>query len=134
MQPVMNAPRGGGLFAVGEKRDPVMVLVLSLVTCGIYGIYWWIVTGNDIKNALGREDINPTMDIVLAFVTCGIWLIYMHFKYPQLILEMQDRTGVPRNDISVISILLAVFGLGLVAQMMMQTELNKVYDAAGQRG
>ncbi len=124
---------GGGLFAVGEKRDPILVLVLTLVTCGIYGIYWWYVSMTEIKNSLGREDINPAIELLLGFVTCGIYFIYLHYKYPQLLLEMQDRVRLPRNDISLISLLLAVFGLGLVSVFIMQTEMNKIWDAAGAR-
>ncbi|OLE52597.1 MAG: hypothetical protein AUG51_17395 [Acidobacteria bacterium 13_1_20CM_3_53_8] len=110
-----------------------MVIVFSIITCGIYAIWWWYTIMTEIKNSLGREDINPGLDLVLALVTCGLYLIYLHYKYPQLMLEMQDRAGLPRNDISVISLVLAVVGLGVVSLFMMQTELNKIWDAAGRR-
>ena len=119
----------GGLFAIGEKRDPVMVLVFTLLTCGIYGWYWWFVTATDVKNALRREDINPTMELVLGFVTCGIYLMFMYYKYPQLMLEMQDRVRMPRNDLSTVSLLLGIF-FPLAAMLILQTELNKIWDAA----
>lgn len=124
-------PMPGGLTAVGEKRDPIMVIVFGFLTCGIYIYYWIYQTSTDIKNALGgREDINPTMDIVLTIVTCGLYAIYLLYRYPQLLLELQDRTRLPRNDISTISIILGVVGLGIVSLFMIQTELNKVWDAA----
>ncbi len=122
-----------GLYSVGEKRDPIMVLVFTLITCGIYGIWWWYTIMTEIKNSLGREDINPGMDLVLAIVTCGLYGIYLYYKYPQLMLEMQDRAGLPRNDISVISIVLSVVGLAVVSIFMIQTELNKIWDGAGRR-
>ncbi len=127
----MGAPlqAGGGLFAVGEKRDPVMVLVFTLLTCGIYGWYWWYTVADDMKNALRREDINPMMDIVLGFVTCGIYLIFLYYKYPQMMLEMQDRVRLPRNDISTVTLLLGIF-FPLAAIFIIQTELNKIWDAA----
>jgi hypothetical protein len=125
---------GGGLTAIGEKREPAMVIVFGILTCGIYLYYWIFQTSTEIKNALGgREDINPTMDIVLTIVTCGLYAIYLFYRYPQLLLELQDRTRQPRNDISTISIILAVVGLGIVSIFMIQTELNKVWDA-GSRG
>lgn len=122
--------RPGFLSAVGENREPVMVLLLPFVTCGIYGMYWWYVTITEIKNALNRQDINPGMELVLGIVTCGIYFVYLAYKYPQLLLEMQDRVGLPRNDISTISLLLSVFGLYPVASFMIQTELNKIWDTA----
>lgn len=127
----MQARPGGGLTAVGEKRDPAMVIVFGIITCGIYLYFWIYQTSTDIKNALGgRDDINPTMDIVLTIVTCGLYGIYLFYRYPQLLLELQDRTSQPRNDISTISIILAVVGLGIISIFMIQTELNKVWDAA----
>jgi hypothetical protein len=119
-----------GLYAVGEKREPVTVLLLSFVTCGIYGFYEIYKVSSELRDALGRQDINPTLDIVLGIVTCGLYFIYLAYRYPQLILELQDRVGLPRNDISLVSIILAVCGLSFISIFMIQTELNKVWDAA----
>lgn len=130
----MQPHQGGGLTGVGEKRDPIMVIVLSIVTCGIYMYYWVYQTSMEIKNALGgREDINPTLDVVLSIFTCGIYLIYLFYRYPQLLLELQDRTSQPRNDITVISLVLALVGVGIVSVFMIQTEMNKIWEAAERR-
>jgi hypothetical protein len=130
MQPGYNT---AGLFSIGEKRDPMMVVLFTLLTCGIYGIFWWYNTINEVKNALGREDINPGMEILLVFVTCGIYGFYLYYKYPQLMLEMQDRAGRPRNDITMMSLLLAIFGLAIISIPIMQSELNNIWDAAAAR-
>ncbi len=126
-------PARAGLLAVGEKREPVMVLLFTFLTCGIYGFYWVYTTSTEMKNALGRADINPTLDVVLGLVTCGLYFIYLFYRYPQDLLQLQDRAALPRNDITMISILLAIFGLSIVSLFMIQTELNKVWDAAGRR-
>ncbi|HEX8140708.1 MAG TPA: DUF4234 domain-containing protein [Pyrinomonadaceae bacterium] len=126
MQPT---PGRAGLYTVGEKRDPIMVLLLSLVTCGIYLYYEIFKLSSELRDALGRQDVNPTLDLVLSIVTCGLYFIYLAYRYPQLILELQDRAGVQRNDISMVSLILAICGLGIVSVFMVQTELNKVWDA-----
>jgi hypothetical protein len=128
MQPT---PGRAGLYTVGEKRDPIMVLLLSIVTCGIYLYYEIYKVSTELRDALGRQDVNPTLDIVLSIVTCGLYFIYLAYRYPQLLLELQDRAGVQRNDISMVSLILAVCGLGIVSIFMIQTELNKVWDATG---
>jgi len=124
---------GAGLYSVGEKRDPMMVVLFTFLTCGIYGWYWIYTVITEIKNSLGREDINPAMELILGIVTCGIYMIYIFYKYPQLMLEMQDRAGRPRNDISMTSLLLAIFGLGIISIAIMQGELNNIWDAASRR-
>lgn len=133
-QPGGSAGGGGiGLMALGEKREPVQVVIFSFLTCGIYLIWWWYTIITEIKNALNRQDINPGMELVLSIVTCGIYGIYLYYKYPQLMLEMQDKAGRPRNDISMTSLLLAIFGLGIVSIAIIQSELNNIWDTAGRR-
>jgi hypothetical protein len=129
-QPMQPLYGSAGLAAVGQKRDPVMVIVFTLLTCGIYGFWWWYTAGEEIKNSLNRTDINPALDVILGICTCGVYFIYLSYRYPQLILEMEDRVGLPRNDITILTLLLSVFGLQIVSTFMIQTELNKVWDAA----
>jgi Domain of unknown function (DUF4234) len=124
---------GPGLQIVGVKRDPVMILVYTLITCGIYGIWWWYTMMTEVKNALNRQDINPVMELVLSLVTCHIYMIYLCYKYPKLMLEMQQRAGMPPNDISTICVILPLFGVTIVSLILMQTELNKIWDAATRR-
>lgn len=123
-------PGRAGLLSVGETREPVMVVLFGFLTCGFYIWYWLYTVSTEIKNALGREDINPAMDLVLSIVTCGIYFIYLLYKYPQLIMEMQDRTGRPRNDISMTTLLLGIFGLGIVSVAIIQGELNNIWAAS----
>jgi hypothetical protein len=73
------------------------------------------------------------MEILFIFLTCGIYGFYLYYKYPQLMLEMQDRVGKPRNDISMTTLLLSIFGLAIVSIPIMQTELNSIWDAAQRR-
>lgn len=122
-----------GLLFTGERREPVMVLIFSLLTCGIYMFYWWYTVGTEIKNALNREDINPSLDIILSLVTCGLYTLYLFYKYPKLMTEMQERVGMPRNDVSTTSLILAIFGLGIVSVLIIQSELNNIWNAASRR-
>lgn len=39
-----------------NKRNLAVSIILTIVTCGIYGIYWFIVMTDDTKNVSG--DIN----------------------------------------------------------------------------
>lgn len=126
-----NYGGGGSLMSVGEKREPGMVILFTILTCGIYGIWWFHTYATEIKNSLGRQDLNPTTDLLLTFVTCGIWGIFaFYYKYPKLLVDMQQRVGLPPNDISMMTLLFA-FIFGPVSIFLIQTELNKIWDAAG---
>lgn len=121
---------GGGLMSVGEKREPGMVILFTFLTCGIYGLWWFHTYATEIKNSLGRQDLNPTTDLLLTFVTCGIWgIVAFYYKYPKLLVDMQQRVGLPPNDISTMTLLFA-FIFGPISIFMIQSELNKIWDAA----
>ena len=53
--------------SVGEIRSPAFVIVLSIVTIGIYFIYWHYKTGEDIKKYSG-EGLGGVLWLVIALV------------------------------------------------------------------
>ena len=64
-----------------ERRNIAVCIVLTLVTCGIYGIYWIVCLTNDVNTVSG--DVNGTsggMVVLLTIVTCGIYGIYWAYK------------------------------------------------------
>lgn len=130
--PMQQRP-GAGLAAIGETRDPIMVIVFTIITCGFYGIWWVFTMMTEVKNALAREDLNPGMELLFAFISCGIYGIYaFYYKYPKLMVEMQQRLGMPVNDISTMTLILA-FVFAPASFFMIQDQLNKIWQAAGQR-
>lgn len=66
-----------------KKRDGLVCAIFNVLTCGIYGIYFWYRYGEDV-NVLCREDGKETMNYVLAWllsvVTCGIYGIYWTYQ------------------------------------------------------
>jgi len=123
----------GGLFYVGEKREPGLVLLFTLLTCGIYALWWYHTFATEIKNSLNRQDLSPGRDLLLSFVTCGIWgIIAFYYNYPKLFVDMQQRVGLPPNDISTTTVLLGIL-FAPVSIYMIQSELNRIWDAAGGR-
>lgn len=123
-----------GLAAVAEPRNPLVVLVLSFVTCYLYLVYWWYLVGKEIKAATGREELNPGVDLLLNILTCSLFSIYLSYKYPKLILEMEERVQVEAKDQSLVATVLSLFSLGPIAAYLVQADLNRVWEAARRRG
>ena len=51
---------------VGMKRSPVSVILLTIITLGIYGLYWQYVVFKDLKEYSG-EGIGGGLALVFAF-------------------------------------------------------------------
>ena len=110
-------------------RNPISVLILSIVTCGIYGLYIVYKISSEINSFNEDHSVDPALEVVLCLFTCGIYNIYWCYKYAKLINGMQVKTEVSYpSDLSLPVILLSVFGFFVVALMLLQTELNKVWE------
>jgi hypothetical protein len=129
---ISNIPAAQAPFK-GKERSIPLALVLSLLTCGVYGFVWMYHIGHDLRTSLRQSDPRPALDVFLTVLTCGLWGIFVAYRYPVLITELQQRRGLRKNDVSLVSVLLALFGiwgvygLGLVSLALIQNELNKVW-------
>ena len=112
----------------GEVRNPVTVWLLSIL-CFFYGVYWWYLVGNELKNYLGKEDLNPTMDLIITFA-CPFYAYYLPIKYGKLIQEAQQRAGMPNAEDQGMTYLMWMFLCGM-GYKNMQEELNKVWESGG---
>ena len=63
-----------------KHENPALLVVLILVTCGIYYfilLYRWIVAINDASD---KPLVDPAVGIILSIVTCGIATIYYEYE------------------------------------------------------
>ena len=107
------------------KVDPIMVLVLGIVTCGLYLIYWNIKVADVMNSVAGREVISQPIAI---FAGC-CYPVNAYFYYltgKEALPEVYRRSNVPPKDDTV---LLLVLGLlfPMVAAMIVQGDINKLY-------
>ena len=109
---------------VVNKRDVAICIVLSIVTCGIYGIYWLIVLADDM-NALAKDGDNTSGGVVylLTLVTCGIYGIYWAYKQGQ---RIDTLKGNPSGSTGILYLVLNICGLGIVTYALMQNEINNL--------
>ena len=104
-----------------KNRNIVTCIILSIVTVGIYGIYWFIKM-TDESNALAPNNATTSggKAFLLTLVTCGIYGIYWAYK-------LGNKTGEmgAGSDQGVLFVILSIFGLSIVAMAMAQSEINK---------
>lgn len=116
-----------------KQRSIVSVILLSLLTCGIYSIYWFVVVTNEIQASLRNPDGSVGsggMCFLLGIVTCGIYTIYWYYKQGQRVSQLRQENGLQSNDNTVLYVILSIFGLAIVADAIIQGELNAVIDAS----
>ena len=107
------------------ERSILSCILLSIVTCGIYGIYWFVKMTNE-SNALSKEKTaSGGMAILLSLVTCGIYMIYWNYKMGKKMYEAGTTYGKDIKDNSVLYLVLSIFGLSIVNYVLIQQDINK---------
>ena len=133
----------GSIERTAKIRHPVAVPVLSLITIGIYSIYWWYQINREMvdlgrsRNADGLGD-NATMSLLAMFPGAFVLIppivsLYNGIKRIQRAQEV--TTGeVTMNGWIVLAAILVGFIIpfaGLIAYGYIQSELNKVWENVG---
>lgn len=108
------------------KRDIATTVILSFVTCGIYGIFWLVNIVND-TNKVSERPTDPSGGLVVLYtlLTCGIYGIYWNYKNGQKLYEAGKKYNKNIQDNSVLYLVLSLFGLQIVNYCFMQSDLNK---------
>lgn len=97
-----------------EKRNILTIYVLGLITFGIYFIWWFYKTKNEINNEFGG-DIPSAILMIVPIVN-----IYFLYKYAE-----NFSLKIKKDDNTVIWAVLFIL-IGIIAPAIVQSELNKI--------
>lgn len=96
-----------------KKRNPLVVFLLSVLTCGIYSWYWLIKTKNEM-NKMGEKI--PSIWIWLIPIIGSFWWTW---KYAQGV------EHVSKNELNLFLTLLAMYLLGPIGLAIVQEAFNR---------
>lgn len=108
-----------------QKRNIGTSLLLSIFTCGIYGIFWLYNIINDVCDLKGVER-SGGKDILLTILTCGLYGIYVMYKIGAGIDDIRYSRGLNTGSNGIIYLALHLFGLGIVVYAMAQHSINEL--------
>ena len=104
-----------------KERNVVLCIIFSIITCGIYGLYWFATITDDLKAISGDDQTaSGVKAIVFTLITCGLYGIYWIYKRGE---NMDTITG--KTNTSILYLILYFLGLSIVAFVLMQLEINK---------
>lgn len=108
------------------KNEPVVVLLLSFVTCGIYLIYWNIKAAQVI-NAVAEKEVISQPVAIFAGCCMPVNLYFYYLAGNEGLPKIYEKTGEVGKDQSVLLIVLG-FIFPMVAAMIVQGDINKLYN------
>ena len=107
------------------ERNIIVALLLSFITCGIYGIYWFITMTDESNKVIGNTAPSGGMAFLFSLLTCGIYTFFWNYKMGQKMYQAGKMHGKDISDNSVIYLVLSLFGFGIVNYCLIQSDLNK---------
>ena len=113
-----------------QSKNIVTCIILSIVTCGFYSLYWLYCLVSDI-NAISDDPnaMSPVLVIILSFVTCGLYFLYWVYKAGSLLDQKMIETGRTAESRPVLYVVLALFCLTIVTYVLMQDTINQLAES-----
>lgn len=107
-----------------KNRSVGVGILLTFITCGIYGLYWFYVLTDEVNYAHGEQDTSGGMALVLNIITCHIYGIYWAYRMGEKIDKIKTESGFASSNTGVLYLLLVIFGFDFIVFALIQNELN----------
>ena len=112
----------GGYSGVGTNRNIALCIILSIITCGIYGLYWLYCLNKEISELAGEKDYTDgALVIVLTIITCGIYAFYWNYKMGERVDRIKGNSG----NTAILFLVLSIVDLDIINYALMQDTINK---------
>ena len=117
------------------KRNPLGVLGLTLITLGIYGLYWYYKVNEEIQRYTNDQTISPSRSLLA--VIPGFLLIVppfiAYYNTANHIVRMEQQRGMASQISPALVVIIAiVLWIGMAAYV--QEHTNRVWDSASAGG
>ncbi len=108
------------------KNDPVLVLILGIITCGLYLIYWNIKMAGVVNAVTGRSLISQPVAAISG--CCMPVNAYFYYLCGHALVDLGRLTGEANlSDKSTLLMILGIF-FPMVSAMIVQGHVNQLYD------
>jgi hypothetical protein len=108
------------------KNEPIVVLLLGFVTCGLYLIYWNIKVA-EVLNAVADKQIISQPIAIFSGCCMPVNLYFYYLAGKEGLPKVYEKTGNAGKDQSVLLMVLGFF-FPMVAAMIVQGDINKLYE------
>lgn len=106
------------------QRSVATVVILTIITCGIYGYYWVYVTANELQQKAGQSNVPPVLSLLLAIFFPSAGYALFGFDSAKCIDSIHANQGF-KTDNQVLYIILGIL-IPVVLIGIVQNEINNI--------
>ncbi|MBQ8356947.1 MAG: DUF4234 domain-containing protein [Clostridia bacterium] len=111
------------------KRSVASVIVFSILTCGIYMLWWTYVTCTALQQQGHKTSIPPVLTVLLMLFVSGVGGALLGIDADDNINAIKAMHGMPLTDNKILWIILGII-IPIVSVALIQSEINNMIDAA----
>ncbi len=109
------------------KRSVAAVIIFSLLTCGIYAVWWTYVTCDALQRQGQRTSIPPILTTLMMLFFSNVGGALLGLDADDNINAIKARYGITTADNKVVWLLLGIF-IPIVTIALVQYEINILID------
>ncbi len=132
-QPVYGQQNYGGNQFMNPQyktRSIALCIIFSIITCGIYAWYWLYKINEEVNDLAGEPNATSGgLVILFSIITCNIYMWFWLYKMGDRVGVIKQKMNRPAGSDSVLYLILAIFGLNIVAFALMQDAINSAIEA-----
>lgn len=108
------------------QNSPIMVLLLGVLTCGLYLIYWNMKAA-EVMNAVAEKEVISQPIAIFAGCCFPVNLYFYYLAGKEGLPKIYQKTGQSGKDESMLLLILGFF-VPMVSAMIVQGDINKLYE------
>ena len=112
-----------------EKRNVVTVVVFSILTCGIYAVWWTYVTCQALQQQGKKTSIPVILTTLMMLFYSSVGGLLLGMDADDNINAIKEMHGMPKADNKILWLLLGFF-IPIVTVALVQAEINSMIDKA----
>ena len=111
---------------MGKKRNPVVVLLLSIITFGIYFLVWYYKSNEELKTVSGEDYASLLWTLLFILPLIGLISVWKFAKHIETV-EKKKGMAQPRGAI-VTFLMMAIPLVNIIGLVLTQAEINKIWS------
>lgn len=133
-----------------SQRNIPLCIILSICTCGIYTVLWYVFLTDDVTEVTGEEGPSGWLSILFSILSCGMYDFFWAFKQGEKLDKSRLANGATFGNLAMLymgmklaAYVILLFGViatdgffsGMVGNVnviilaLMQDEVNKYVPA-----
>ena len=107
-----------------NKRSIVVCILLSIITFGIYGIYWLYLLVKNTRSI--QKNTTSCTGEMLCLIFVPFYSLYWWYTRGEKVKQEFSQHNYASTGNGIVYLILAIFGLSIVSMAIMQSDFNSL--------